>query len=240
MPHLFNPVTPTKLPKDDPKALLAALQDTVDPKALEVVSRFRPAGASHYQSVHSHILDGFMNDVNEETEACCRRLLELKAPITSYFDLGAEASFFGYSWPTEATALQRVTSLCDHYVAAGAVDLNWRKSGAVKARAEWTDLSWEHFSGLNSLAAAIVMDNEALVRYLVERSVSTNIGLVYSDQPPFEAVDLAADLGRGEICAYLATRSMEEHLASALRLRESVPTPANSAPSDHRIRRAGL
>lgn len=230
-----NKPTLTSLPLDDPHRLLEELKKPVAPEQLDAVDGVRVEGQpSLYKSVHAHVLQAFLfADSNESADAyfvCCERLIELRAPITDLYGLGAVAQFTGCPWPIDPAQLQQFSELADKYVAAGMMELDAQMAGNPLSRAERKTADGGWADGLKPLAAAVFNENAPLVSYLLARGVSLDLGTVYPGEAPMTALQLADEERNGEIKALIAENILQSQLAGT-------ELATVSTPNDRAVRR---
>ena len=222
----------TSLLVDNVTLLLATLQGDVDPEELLCVDQVRVADS--WRSVHAHVLSWFLCAADQAEAdnlfACCKRLIELNAPLTDAYGNGAAAQFTGYPWPLDADQVAQVRELADAYVDAGVWDLDKPMDGDVLTRAERRELDGANYEGLKPLASAIFESNPPLAKYLCDRGASLDLGIVFAGEPACAAIDLALEEGEGEIHAILAEAAMNRFLESGVNLFDPEPIEAAAPP----------
>lgn len=223
----------TTLPLKDPARLLEALQGDVDPAELRFASK------AHYNkktgcgiSVASHLLQNIVLNTDESNAdlylRCCKRLLELDAPLADFNGEGVEYALTGWLGVGDEKGRERMFELADLYISAGAFDVNGTLPGVRQNRQAAGMLDFQP-TGHKVLAVSIFLVNPKAVRYLLERGASLELGEVYPGEPAMTAMELAIDEGNSEIQAVVAEFTMKRRLAGT-------DTPINSpAPMRRRL-----
>jgi hypothetical protein len=228
----------TTLPVDDPQALLEALKGAVDPAQLDCADQVRMQPEGNYRSVHAHALSWFLCPSNDaEAQSlydCCLRLIELKAPITDAYGDGPAAQFCGYPWPDTPDQFRQVAKLADVYVAAGQFELDAPAPGTPLTRQARSELDGCNQLGLKPLSCAIFESNTPLARYLVQRGVSLELGVVFTGEPAMNAVDLAVEEREGEIHSVVVEAAITRRMAAQTPV--NLVAPASTAVSRRRAR----
>ncbi|MEJ6003824.1 hypothetical protein [Paucibacter soli] len=161
----------------------------------------------------------------------CHELVEMGEPIQSSVGKGASVQLFGFYWPSDPRRVMMTRSLAEFYLGHGLASLDDPIPGDISCRFETLDDDGFCWDGLAPMAAAISCGNVESVRFLLEKGASKQLGQVFLDRPPYEAFDLARDMGQGAVLAVLTEALMTDRLDELL-------TPADESLANAEVQPA--
>lgn len=236
----MSPARKTRLSMTCPTDLLLQLGGHVDPADLACVDPDFQMADGSFRTVHMHTLCKFVSASASKGEAvtllaCCKRLIELGAPVPDAPGDGVAVQLSSHQWSMREPTPDLMAELADCYIGAGLWDIEKPTSGQMVSREDLYKIKGVYSKGVKPLASALIVGNVHLVRFLCERGASLELGEVFAGAAPMNAVDLATELGGCEALAIVAATAMQRHIDADEHRAESRPFAASP-----RARRVGL